>query len=136
MEKVIRFSAMNTVTFKPYAHLAVFDYDLLVERLMGDGDITQLILNAFMTNIGPRLNQLTEQVNCRDLPALLKNIHVIKGAAGNVSALALHQMTIDLEKAGRTADLTEIGRLTELITSHYDTQLRPLIERQTGVPAL
>lgn len=126
---------MNTSASQPYAHLAIFDHDLLVQRLMGDGDITQLILNAFMTNIGPRLNQLTEQVDCRDLPALLKNIHVIKGAAGNVSALVLHQMTIDLEEAGRAADLTEIGRLTKLITSHYDTQLRPLLERQTGIPA-
>ena len=116
----------------PYPDLAIFDYDQLVERLMGDGDMTQLVLEVFIANIGPRLDQLTEQAKVCDLPALLKSTHSIKGAAGNVSALVLYQMALDLEKAGRAEDLAEVDRLTSLITTHYDSQLRPLLERQTS----
>lgn len=124
--------ATSALASHPYPDLAIFDYDQLVARLLGDGDVTQQVLEVFIANIGPRLDQLNEQAKDCDLPALLKSTHTIKGAAGNVSALVLHQMALDLEKAGRAADLVEIDRLTKLITTHFDSQLRPMLERQTS----
>lgn len=123
---------MNTHLFHPYCNLAVFDYDLLVERLLGDTEITQLILREFVKNIGPKISQLANHSEKIDIPTLLKQAHAIKGAAGNISALALHRMTIDLEAAGKAENTLEIKKLTHLIATHYDSHLRMVLEQQAG----
>jgi histidine phosphotransfer protein HptB len=124
---------MNTPVLQSYADLAIFDYQLLVDRLMGDQEITQLILCAFMKNIGPKIRKLQDHAENNDIPVLLKQAHSIKGAAGSISALALHRMAIDLEAAGKMEDTAEIKKLTQLISTHYDSQLRTILEQQTGV---
>ncbi|MFZ0484022.1 MAG: Hpt domain-containing protein [Desulfobacterales bacterium] len=101
---------------------SIFDWDGLLQRLMGDEDFAKEIIDDFLKQIPDNLFALKNALNNKDLLLVKREAHIIKGASGNVGALALQKIAEQVEIFGEEKDFVEIRSLVE----ELDTQLEVL----------
>jgi signal transduction histidine kinase/HPt (histidine-containing phosphotransfer) domain-containing protein/ActR/RegA family two-component response regulator len=89
----------------PHGALA-FDEAALMDRLMGDRALAYTIIHGFLDDIPKELAELERHLVAHDIIAGERQAHGIKGAAANVSAIALQQTAAAIELAGKERDLT------------------------------
>ncbi len=89
----------------------VFDRPALTARLMGDADLIKRIIAGFIKDMPKQIQALKKLIVQRDAEAAGKQAHTIKGAAANVSGLALSAIAYEMEKAGRAGKLDEVSTL-------------------------
>jgi len=104
---------------------SIFDWDGLLHRLMGDEDLAKEIINDFFKQIPFNFNAVKEALNKQDVLLIKREAHIIKGASGNVGALALQKIAEQIEIAGEDKDLARV----ELFVSKLDEQLEILKNR-------
>jgi len=97
----------------------VFDWDGLLYRLMGDEDLAKEIVDDFLKDIPVKLSALKEALNKKDALLVKSKAHIIKGASGNVGAVALQEIAERIEFAGEEDDLVK----AELYAAKLDTLL-------------
>jgi len=100
----------------------IFDWDGLLHRLMGDEDIAKEIIDDFLKQIPVNLFAVKKALNEKDFLLVQREAHVIKGASGNVGALALQEIAEQIEIAGEEKDLVKAGSFV----AELDTQLEIL----------
>jgi len=100
----------------------IFDWDGLLHRLMGDEDIAKEIIDDFLKQIPVNLFAVKKALNEKDFLLVQREAHVIKGASGNVGALALQEIAEQIEIAGEAKDLVKAGSFV----AELDTQLEIL----------
>jgi two-component system sensor histidine kinase/response regulator len=106
---------------------SIFDWDGLLHRLMGDEDLAKEIIDDFLKQIPFNFNAVKEALNKQDVILIKREAHIIKGASGNVGALALQKIAEQIEMAGEEEDLVRAG----LFVSKLDEQLEILKNRLT-----
>ena len=104
---------------------SIFDWDGLLHRLMGDEDLAREIIDDFLKQIPFNFNAVKEALNEQDVLLIKREAHIIKGASGNVGALALQKIAEQIEMAGEEKDLVRVG----LFVSKLDEQLEILKNR-------
>jgi len=82
-----------------------FDESILLERLDGDRDFVRSVLEVFVDDAPKQLELLKEALEAGDADAVRRQGHRLKGAAGNVGAPALEELSLEAENAGRAGDL-------------------------------
>jgi HPt (histidine-containing phosphotransfer) domain-containing protein len=87
----------------------VFHWSELMDRLMGDAELGQIIIEGFLGDIPIQIEKLKEFVQSGDTAAATRQAHTIKGASANVGAPALRQAAWDLEERGNAGDLSGIA---------------------------
>lgn len=97
----------------------VFDWNGLLYRLMGDEDLAKEIVDDFMKDIPNKLNALKEALNKGDALLIKKEAHMMKGASGNIGAVAMQEIAEQIEIAGKAEDLVK----AELLTAKYEALL-------------
>jgi PAS domain S-box-containing protein len=88
----------------------VLDWDELVERMMGSEATAATILKAGLSSMPDYVEQLRQSAATGDVEGVVRHAHALKGAAGNVGAMALRAVAQQLEAAGRSADVRLIRR--------------------------
>ena len=101
---------------------SIFDWDGLLHRLMGDEDLAKEIIDDYLKQIPLNFNAVKEALNKQDVLLIKREAHMIKGASGNVGALALQKIAEQIEIAGEEKDLVKAG----LFVSKLDEQLEVL----------
>jgi two-component system, sensor histidine kinase and response regulator len=101
---------------------SIFDRDGLLQRLMGDEDFAKEIIDDFLKQIPDNLFALKNALNKKDLLLVKREAHIIKGASGNVGALALQKIAEQVEISGEEKDFVKIRSFVE----ELDTQLKNL----------
>jgi PAS domain S-box-containing protein len=93
-----------------------FDPSSLRDRLMGDDELAREILAEFLSDMEGQLGQLRSAVTGGELDSARRHAHTIKGACGNVGALAMQQAALLLEKGSASEhELAGVeGAFTEL----------------------
>ncbi|MGA9177005.1 MAG: Hpt domain-containing protein [Desulfobacterales bacterium] len=89
---------------------------------MGDEDFAKEIIDDFLKQIPDNLFALKNALNNKDLLLVKREAHIIKGASGNVGALALQKIAEQVEIFGEEKDFVKIRSLVE----ELDTQLEVL----------
>lgn len=95
-------------------------------RAGGEMDFYRELLDLFLDDVPPRMVELRAAAEARDGNRLAAAAHGIKGAAANLSAIALRDCAYQLEQRGRAGDLDgielqiveleeELSRLTEFV---------------------
>lgn len=93
----------------------VFNHDELVARCMGNLDFAERILMKFHDRCNQDVDELEREFRQRNIDAVTRLAHRIKGAAANVSAPRLRTCAADIESLGRKQQIPEIeGRLEQL----------------------
>jgi PAS domain S-box-containing protein len=85
----------------------VFSRDLLLGRVMGDLDIMKKIIRTFIDDMPEQFVRLDRAISEENWEECISQAHKMKGAAGNVAAMAMRQSAANLEKncrEGRFAD--------------------------------
>jgi len=90
---------------------SIFDRDGLLDRLMGDEDLANEIIDDFLKQIPDNLFALKNALNKKDLLLVKREAHIIKGASGNVGALALQKIAEQVEIFGEEKILLRFDRL-------------------------
>jgi PAS domain S-box-containing protein len=111
------------------------DVPSLLRRCRGKTSLAQTLLGKFQEQIQGQLEDMRRILSQRDLVALAKVAHAVKGAAANLSAEPLRQTAAELEERGSctsptddaaTID-TEVNILTEYLRRLED-EVKQLLE--------
>ncbi len=83
----------------------IFDKESLVSRMLGDEELAREIIGVFLDDVPNKIATLKQALENRDATDIRDQAHAIKGAAMNVSALALKDVACLMEEAGAAADI-------------------------------
>lgn len=106
----------------------VFDRNSLLDRLLGDDDLVDTILEQFLGDIPKQLNSLNNALLNEDFSAINLIGHTIKGASANVGAFALQDAAFMVEKAGDNSDITESRKCIELLGQQFKVLQKFIVE--------
>ena len=99
---------------------SIFDWDGLLHRLMGDEDLAKEIIDDFLNQIPLNFNAVKEALNKQDVLLIKREAHMIKGASGNVGALALQKIAEQIEIASEEKDLIRAGYFVSKLDEQYE----------------
>ena len=106
----------------------VFDKAELLDRVSGDEEVLQDILNVFLEDVDKQLDELRSALKTKNYSHLQKQPHTLKGAAGNVGAKQLQHSTLELEKAAPNGNMSDAFHLIQRIEVEFESFKNLLIE--------
>ncbi len=104
----------------------VFDHAALVERVMGDEDLANEVIEEFLKDIPRQIELLEGSLRDGDAARAERRAHSIKGAAANVSAEALRATALELEQAGKAGDLAAVKTGLSKLRGCFDDAKREM----------
>ncbi|MFQ5427610.1 MAG: response regulator, partial [Thermodesulfobacteriota bacterium] len=107
----------------------VFDWQGLIERLMGDEEIAGEIMEEFIVDMAAQIAAVKDWKSDCDVAELRRLAHTIKGACGNVGALAMRDKAIIMEehaKSGQVAEALAVRPLLEAALGDFVAEARSL----------
>jgi HPt (histidine-containing phosphotransfer) domain-containing protein len=100
--------------------LPVFDRSDLLLRMMDNEELVKVVLDAFMADASSLIQDIEQAETGNDAEALTMAAHSLKGAAANISALRLSDLSAKIEMAARDNDLATAGKLVPLVRSSFE----------------
>lgn len=82
------------------------DMKKAMSRVGNDMTFFKEMVKEFINYIPEKLNLISDGIKAGDFDAIQKNAHNIKGAAGNLSAVRLHSLSLELENKGREKNIS------------------------------
>jgi len=98
----------------------IFDKTILLEKIGGDEAICAEILQVFIADIPLRIKEIEEALAQNDLPTLKRGAHTIKGASGNVGALKLQAIALQLETAAGAGVTSSAREMLNNIKTEFE----------------
>ena len=86
----------------------IIDKDELMARVQDDKDLLIELFDIFEEFYPERRIAIDEAIGKNDCGEIKDIIHSIKGAAGNISAVAMHKLCAELEKVAEKKDLDAV----------------------------
>lgn len=109
------------------AKSSIFDREALIKRLFDDQELVTTIVTGFLKDMPGQMATLKSFVENRQPEKAGHQAHKIKGAAGNVTALAFQETASDMERAGKAGDMDSLQRLLPDL-EHKFLQLKTQME--------
>jgi HPt (histidine-containing phosphotransfer) domain-containing protein len=89
--------------------LAIWDQADALKRVMGKETILKVLIASFLSDMPGYAKTLAYDIERKDIEAVSKSAHALKGVAGNLSTLALAEITKRIELVCRgSASLDEV----------------------------
>jgi signal transduction histidine kinase/DNA-binding response OmpR family regulator len=88
---------------------APIDRAEFMERLDNDDALALEVIELFLADCPQRLTAIREAVDARHAERIRTTAHALKGAAGNLSAIALHDAARVLERMGAESNLDDVS---------------------------
>jgi HPt (histidine-containing phosphotransfer) domain-containing protein len=85
----------------------IFDLDDALEKVGGDREILEEILEVFSESYPDQLSELKNAIDSGDAPLVERTAHTLKGSVGTFSAKKALETAFRLETMGRDAQLQE-----------------------------
>jgi len=95
------------------------DFDDLKARMSGDEGLIGLVLDSFLEDIGPQVEQLVKLVEMGDGGEIKALAHKIKGAAANISACRLARFGRELESSASQENKELAAKLAAEMSAEY-----------------
>jgi len=116
---------------EPDDPLEIFDRNAFVYRMMGDEDLAKIIITGFLEDMPAQITILRDLVQQNQVQQARAQAHKIKGAAANITAMALHDSALAMENAGNAGDVTQLNRLLPQLENRFN-QLREILDRASN----
>jgi CheY-like chemotaxis protein/HPt (histidine-containing phosphotransfer) domain-containing protein len=100
--------------------VAVFDSEALLNRLMGDRQVAGMIVQGFLEEVPSQLDELRKRLVEADVPGARSLAHTLKGSAATVSAVSLHAIALQLERAADAGRLDHFGELLFCVAQEFE----------------
>jgi CheY-like chemotaxis protein/HPt (histidine-containing phosphotransfer) domain-containing protein len=88
----------------------VFDRAGMLDRLQGDTDIANIIMEAFLEDIPNQIQTLKDLAQSGDTGGAGRQAHTIKGASATVGGERLRKVAAEMEKAADAGDMDTVGK--------------------------
>jgi len=104
--------------------LILWDTDAVLKRVMGKEKILVVLVGSFINDMPTYVEELQSKLLEGDIDATAKSAHAIKGAAANLSALALADVIANLERTCLDGgEIEKINALWDRFMSFYPKTL-------------
>jgi PAS domain S-box-containing protein len=98
----------------------VFDREGALNRLGDDEALLKEILVLYLDDAPHQIEALKEALERGDSSTIRQQAHSLKGSSGNVGAVSMQEMALQMEKAGEKGDLKEATILFEIIEKEFE----------------
>ncbi len=95
---------------------------------MGDEELARLVISSFVEDMPRQFEQLKAALGREDGTESRRLSHTVKGAAGNVSGLALQSTAGQMEKACTKGELPRAAKLLPRLDANFEAFNRALRE--------
>jgi CheY-like chemotaxis protein/nitrogen-specific signal transduction histidine kinase/HPt (histidine-containing phosphotransfer) domain-containing protein len=108
----------------------VYDRDGFLDRLMGDEEMAQTVVEVFLDDIPKRIESLKRSLEAGDAETVKRIAHSIEGAAANIGGEALRELAGEIEKACEDGHFESVNeRCPEL--EHQFNRLKEATQKPT-----
>jgi signal transduction histidine kinase/DNA-binding response OmpR family regulator len=107
----------------------IFDREVALKRLGGDQELFQQIARVFLMDVALQISMIKKNLDARNFTQIGRQAHLLKGAAGNVGAVSLHELLIALEIAAKQENPSEIEPLLTRIPEELERYGQQLEEQ-------
>ncbi len=108
--------------------LAYFNYESLIERLMGDADDVKELITIFKDTIKNDINRLNDSINKKDFNDIKKFAHSIKGAAGNMCAEILSMKSGEIQKFAEEMNFDKLSESFKNFNDIYNSTIEEMVK--------
>ncbi|MEA2084806.1 MAG: response regulator [Thermodesulfobacteriota bacterium] len=115
---------------KPLEEASIFDRTALLNRLSGDEEFCREIIGIFFQDVPGQIESLEDAVKKSDTALIQFQAHSLKGASGNFGAAALQEAALELEKAGKSGDMTRANEMFDAVKEEFE-RLKGVVSRET-----
>lgn len=98
----------------------VIDRDELEARIGADDALIRELVECFIDDAAAMVPQLREAVGSRQLGQVVEVAHGLKGAAANLSLVAMREASKELERAGRAGELPTVEKQLHSVEAAMD----------------
>ncbi len=109
----------------------IFDRTAFYERVDGDPDLAQTMMQTFVCDMPSQLAEIANAVQSRDFHQIQQMAHKIKGASMNMSTMEIFHTAADIECAVERRDINNITLLMANLGSAFE-RIRVLFAKETG----
>ena len=93
------------------SNVAIFQREVLIKRLDGALDMLPQLLKAFRMDAHHRLALIAKALESGNANELRSAAHALQGGAGNIEAVVVHRLALQLENAAEQNDLVLAGKI-------------------------
>jgi len=93
----------------------IFDKAGALERVGDDIVLLKDLIRLCQEQCDSRMMVLMHDVRHKDLPAVKRHAHLLKGSLGNVGAAEAYQVALSLEQAAVADEVERVGPLSEAL---------------------
>ncbi len=108
--------------------VTILDMEEGLDRVRDNRELYFNLLDLFNDHCRQALEEITAELSAKNLDAVRKVAHTLKGVAGNVSAVDVYQTATELEEAVIQRQLSEIDPLVERLSKSVETVRRTIAE--------
>jgi len=119
LESIESTGAVNMDPKEPQQNSEIWDRSLVLERMRGKEDRLRMLIDLFLTNTPPLIEDAMGQANHASNSELARTAHAIKGSAGNISGMQLFETANKLEHAALSNSQVEIDELMLDLSEQY-----------------
>lgn len=123
---------MTTISDSRVPTPPVFDYDDFMERMDGDGALLKEVIEIFLEDAPALLSALGSAVRRMDAAAMENAAHTLKGAAANISAKGIQQLSGAMQELVRKGQIAEAAGLMDDMEAQYADLARILRSHLTA----
>jgi CheY-like chemotaxis protein/HPt (histidine-containing phosphotransfer) domain-containing protein len=105
---------------------AIFNLEELLARLVGDQGVARKVIAGFLSDAPQQLRALKNKLDARDARGARLQAHTLKGAAAAVSAEALHEIALAMERAATAGQWDQYGELLPRAAGEFERFKRTL----------
>jgi HPt (histidine-containing phosphotransfer) domain-containing protein len=104
------------------------DIQDVMERVQDDWELFLELLDIFVQDYSEKKALLNQAINEKNSEEIRDLIHSIKGATGNISARAMHQTCIRIERLADEKKLEQVPELLTLLDQQFSDLQRHIIK--------
>lgn len=114
----------------------VIDLDEVLERVQDDKELLLELFEIFSQDYSQKIQKLKTAIAEKNFEMIKDLIHSIKGAAGNISAKAIHATCMIIEHLARDENLPAIQTSLPVLEGHFQNLEKRMaeIKSQFGGP--
>jgi HPt (histidine-containing phosphotransfer) domain-containing protein len=108
----------------------VYDRDGFLDRLMGDEEMAQTMIEIFLDDIPKQIESLKRSLEASDAETVKRIAHSIKGAAANIGGKVLRELAGEIEKACKDGNFESVNDCYPEL-EHQFNRLKEAIQKPT-----
>lgn len=103
-----------------------FEKEKFLENFQGMEDLAVEAISAFIETLPKLTSEIDAALNSKDMKALEKGAHTLKGAASNFYATNVCSRAYEIEKMAQSAAMDELELMCKLLKEELDVFVKDL----------